>query len=45
LLGSCYGLRGAFIERETTPIDLDIAMKSAPMREFAPELLEEPNSA
>ena len=37
LLG-CYGFRGRFIERETTPMDLEIAMSSAPMAEFEPEL-------
>jgi hypothetical protein len=33
----CYGYRGHFIEPETTPVDLDLAMSSPPMRPFAPQ--------
>jgi hypothetical protein len=36
----CYGYRGMFLEEETTPVDLDIAMHSPAMERFQPERLE-----
>ena len=36
----CSGVRGHGIERFTTPLDLEIAMRSSGMKRFAPERIE-----
>lgn len=35
-----HGVDGHFIEAETTPLDLAVAMRSPMMADFAPELVE-----
>jgi hypothetical protein len=38
-LRQCYGLGGHLIGRRTTPVDLDIALKSKPMAGYGAKLL------
>ena|SRR5947209_3560417 len=35
-----HGIDGHLIEDQTTPVDLDVAMKSPRMQNYAPQLLE-----